>query len=146
VIDDVILAFQQIENGPRRLDLGPYGFPEFFVQTGSSAYTLDEWFALEGAMWDTRGLYTYQWTWLNGFPYTLGVDIFVGQLASFANRGQLYTDWIDSVVYTDDRTTRLGRLEVTVGDGQFVENPVAKIYRKLVSAEKAFQILTLSYN
>jgi Siphovirus ReqiPepy6 Gp37-like protein len=146
IIDDVILAFQQIENGQRRLDLGPYGFPEFFVQTGSSAYTLDEWFALEGAMWDTRGLYTYQWTWLNGFPYTLGVDIFVGQLASFANRGQLYTDWIDSVVYTDDRTTRLGRLEVTVGDGQFVENPVAKIYRKLVNAEKAFQIISLSYN
>jgi hypothetical protein len=146
IIDDVILAFQQIENGQRRLDLGPYGFPEFFVQTGASAYTLDEWFALEGAMWDTRGLYTYQWTWLNGFPYTLGVDIFVGQLASFANRGQLYTDWIDSVVYTDDRTTRLGRLEVTVGDGQFVENPVAKIYRKLVAAEKAFQIITLSYN
>ena len=146
VIDDVILAFQQIENGGRRLDLGPYGFPEFFVQTGCSAYTLDEWFALMGAMWDTRGLYTYQWTWLNGFPYTLGVDIFVGQLASFANRGQLYTDWIDSVVYTDDRTTRLGRLEVTVGDGTFVENPVAKIYRKLVNAEKAFQIETLSYN
>lgn len=146
IIDDVILAFQQIENGQRRLDLGPYGFPEFFVQTGASAYTLDEWFALEGAMWDTRGLYTYQWTWLNGFPYTLGVDIFVGQLASFANRGQLYTDWIDSVVYTEDRTTRLGRLEVTVGDGQFVENPVAKIYRKLVAAEKAFQIITLSYN
>lgn len=146
IIDDVILAFQQIENGQRRLDLGPYGFPEYFVQTGCSAYTLDEWFALEGAMWDTRGLYTYQWTWLNGFPYTLGVDIFVGGLASFANRGQLYTDWIDSVVYTDDRTTRVGRLEVTVGDGAFVENPVAKIYRKLVNAEKAFQILTLSYN
>jgi hypothetical protein len=146
VIDDVIFAFQEIENGKRRLELGPYGFPEYFVQTGASAYTLDEWFALEGAMWDTRGQYTYQWTWLNGFPYTLGVDIFVGQLASFANRGKLYTDWIDSVVYIDDRTTRVGRLEVTVGDGQLVENPVAKIYRKLVNFEKAVQILTLSYN
>lgn len=97
-------------------------------------------------MWDTRGLYTYQWTFLNGFPYTFGVDLFVGQLASFACRGKLYTDWVDSVVYTDDRTTRLGKLEVTVGDGQFVENPIAKIYRKMVGFEKAFQILTLSYN
>ena len=146
IIDDVILAFQQIENGTRRLQMGPYGFPEFFVQTGSSAYTLDEWFALEGAMWDTRGLYTYQWTFLNGYPYEIGVDLFVGQLASFACRGKLYTDWVDSIVYTDDRTTRLGRLEVTVGDGQFVENPVAKLYRKMVNFEKAFQIVTLSYN
>jgi hypothetical protein len=144
IIDDVILAFQEIENGTRRLELGPYGWPEFFVQTGASAYTMDEWYALQGAMWDTRGLYTYQWTFLNGFPYTLGVDLFVGQLASFACRGKLYTDWVDSVVYTDDRTTRLGKLEVTVGDGQFVENPVAKLYRKLVNAEKAFQIVTLS--
>lgn len=146
IIDDVILAFQQIENGTRRLQLGPYAWPEFFVQTGASAYTLDEWFALEGAMWDTRGLYTYRWTFLNGFPYTFGVDLFVGQLASFACRGKLYTDWVDSVVYTDDRTTRIGKLEVTVGDGQYVENPVAKIYRKLVNFEKAFQVWTLSYN
>ncbi|MEZ0366816.1 hypothetical protein ACAG26_24385 [Mycobacterium sp. pUA109] len=146
IIDDVILAFQQIENGGRRLDLGPYGFPEYFVQTGASAYTLDEWFALQGAMWDTRGLYTYQWSFLNGFPYTLGVDIFVGALASFACRGQLYTDWVDSITYTDDRKTRLGKVEVTVGDGQFVENPVAKLYRKMVSFEKAFQIITLSSN
>lgn len=143
-IDDVILAFWQSENFGRRQDLGPYGWPEFFCQTGASAYTLDSWFAMQNAMWDTRGLYAYQWTFLNGFPYTLGVDIFVGQLASFAVRGLLYTDFVDSVVYTDDRTTRVGKLEVTVGDGQFVESPVAKLYRKLVSYERAMQIITLS--
>lgn len=143
-IDDVILAFWQSENFGRRQALGPYAWPEFFCQTGSSAYTLDSWFAMQNAMWDTRGLYAYQWTFLNGFPYTLGVDIFVGQLASFASRGLLYTDFVDSVVFTDDRTTRVGKLEVTVGDGQFVESPVAKLYRKLVGYEKAFQIITLS--
>lgn len=145
-IDDVILAFWQAENGQRRRDLGPYAWPEFFCQTGSSAYTLDSWFSMQGAMWDTRGLYTYQWSFLNGFPYTLGVDIFVGQLASFASRGRLYTDFVDSVVFTDNRTTRVGKLEVTVGDGQFVENPIAKLYRKLVGFEKAFQVITLSMN
>jgi hypothetical protein len=145
-IDDVILAFWQAENGGRRIDLGPYAFPEYFCQTGASSYTLDSWFAMQNAMWDTRGLYTYQWTFYNGYPYTLGVDLFVGQMASFANRGRLYTDFVDSVVFTDDRTTRLGKLEVTVGDGQFVENPVAKLYRKLVGFEKAFQIITLSNN
>lgn len=145
-IDDVILAFWQAENGGRRIDLGPYAFPEYFCQTGASSYTLDSWFAMQNAMWDTRGLYTYQWTFYNGFPYRLGVDIFVGQMASFANRGLLYTDFVDSVVFTDDRSTRLGKLEVTVGDGQFVENPVARLYRKLVGFERAFQIITLSQN
>lgn len=154
-IDDVILAFWEAENGGRRLDLGPYGFPEFFCQTGASSYTLDSWFAMQNAMWDTRGLYTYQWTFYNGYPYRIAAtissanspgDIAVGQMASFANRGLLYTDFVDSIVYTDDRSTRLGKLEVTVGDGQFVENPVARLYRKLVSFERAFQIITLSQN
>jgi hypothetical protein len=145
-IDDVLLAFQNVENGRRRIDLGPYGFPEYFCQTGSSAYTLDTWFAMKNAMWDSRGLYTYQWTMYNGYPYTVGVDIHVGQMASFANRGLLYTDYVDSVVYTDDRSTRLGKLEITVGDGQLVEGPIPKLYRKLVEFEKAFQIITLSSN
>ena len=145
-IDDVILAFFQSENGRRRIALGPYAFPEYFCQTGASAYTLDAWFAMQNAMWDTRGLYTYQWTFYNGYPYTLGVDLHIGQMASFANRGLLYTDYIDSVVFTDDRSTRLGKLEITVGDGQFMESPIAKLYRKLVEFEKAFQIITLSTN
>ena len=146
VIDDVLLAFFMSENGKRRIALGPYAFPEVFCQTGSSAYTLDGWFAMQNAMWDSRGLYTYQWTFYNGYPYTLGVDIHVGQMASFANRGLLYTDYVDSVVFTDDRSSRVGKLEITVGDGQFVESPIAKLYRKLVQFEKAFQIITLSQN
>ena len=145
-IDDVILAFWQANNAYRQNAMGPYGWPEYFCQTGSSAYTLDSWFAMQAAMWDTAGRYAYQWTFYNGYPYTIGVDIFVGQMASFASRGQLYTDFVDSVVYTDNRTDRVGKLEVTVGDGTFVENPVAKLYRKLVSFEKAFQIITLSTN
>lgn len=145
-IDDVILAFWQSVNGERWSNCGPYAWPEFFCQTGASAYTLDSWFAMQNAMWDTRGLYTYQWTAFNGFPYLYGKDIVVGQMASFANRGLLYTDFVDSVVYMDDRKTRIGKLEITVGDGQFVESPVAKLYRKLVSFEKAFQIITLSTN
>ena len=144
VIDDVLLAFWRSENFGRRQDLGPYGFPEYFCQTGSSAYTLDSWFAMQNAMWETRGQYTYQYTAFNGYPYTLGVDIHVGQMASFASRGLLYTDYVNSVVFTDDRTTRLGKMEITVGDGSLTESPLAKLYRKLVNFEKAFQIITLS--
>lgn len=146
IIDDVIFAFQEVTNEARRMQLGPYAWPEYFVQTGTSAYTLDEWFALQAAMWDTRGLFTYTWTFLNGFPYTLGTDIIVGQLASYAYRGQLYTDWVDSVTFTDDRKTRVGKLYVVVGDGKFVENPVTKLERKIIAFENAVQVITLSYN
>ncbi|TDH48506.1 hypothetical protein E2F47_23495 [Mycobacterium eburneum] len=144
-LDDVFLAFWEIENAQRRADLGPFGFPEYFANTGSAAYTLDGWFALQGAMWDTRGFPTYQWTFLNGWPYTVGVDIFPGQLCSFARRGVLYTDYVDAVLVTDDRQTR-SKVQVVVGDGKAVENPVVKLQRKLTKAEEAFNIITLSSN
>lgn len=146
IIDDVIFAFQEVTNESRRMQLGPYAWPEYFTQTGTAAYTLDEWFALQVAMWDTRGMYTYTWTLLNNFPYQLGVDLIVGQLASYAYRGQLYTDWVDSITFTDDRTTRVAKLYVVVGDGKFVENPVTKLERKVIEFENAVQTITLSYN
>src|SRR6185312_13862496 len=115
--DDVLLAFQQIENFDRRVKLGPYGYPEFFVQTGSSAYTLDEWFALQAAMWDTRGYHSIQISFDNGYPYEVGRDLFVGGLASFALQGQLYTDYVESLKITDDRQSRV-KADVVIGDGK----------------------------
>lgn len=143
--DDILLAFQEIENGARRINLGPYGWPEFFQQTGSSAYTLDEWFALQKAMWDTRGYHSIQLSFDNGYPYTVGQDLFVGQLASFALLGKLYTDYIDKVKVTDDRTSR-AKVEIMIGDGSAQESSIAKVLRKLTGFEEAFQIVTLSSN
>lgn len=143
--DDIILAFQQIENAERRSALGPYAWPEFFVQTGASAFTLDEWFALQGAMWDTRGYPMFTLKFDNGFPYQVGKDIFPGQLVSFARRGQLLTDYVDSVTFTDDRKNR-ARVDMVVGDILPMQNPMVKIQRRLNEFEAAFNIITLSSN
>ena len=141
--DDVILAFQELENFPRRQNLGPFGYPEYFQQTGASAYTLDEWFALMIAMYDTRGFNAIELAYDNGYPYTLGEDIFVGALASFYCRGVLYTDYIEKATLTDNRTDRV-KLQVTLGDGKPHENPIVKVQRRLQSFQDFFQIVTLS--
>jgi len=143
--DDVILAFQQIENGQRRIDLGPFAWPEYFAQTGSSAYSLDEWFALQGAMWDTRGFPMFQLKFDNGFPYQCGVDVFPGMLVSFARRGQVYTDYVDSFTFHDNRKDR-AKVDMVVGDILPLQNPIVKLQRKLTQAEEAFQIITMSTN
>jgi hypothetical protein len=142
ILDDVFFAFQEIENAGRRIEMGPYGWPEFFAQTGGSAFTADEWFALQGAMWDTRGypMFTLKFEQL---PYVLGKDIFVGQLVSFVRRGILYTDYVESVTFTDNRNQRMF-VDMTVGNVLPVQNPVVKLQRKLVEFEEAFQVLTLS--
>lgn len=143
--DDILLAFQEIENFDRRLKLGQFGYPEYFVQTGASAYTADEWFALQSGMWDSRGYHSIQLTFDNGYPYTIGKDLFVGGLASFIMLGQLYTDYVDKVVFKDDRQSR-ARVEVQIGDGSAQESPVTKLQRKMAGFEEFFQIITLSSN
>lgn len=142
-LDDIFLAFQQMENGQRRIKLGPYGYPEYWVQTGASAYTLDEWFALMGAMWDSRGYTSVQLTFDNGYPYTVGKDLFIGALASFAFMGELFTDYVEKVTVKDTRTGR-AKVTVQIGDGKGPDNPFTKIVRKVTSIEEFVNIVTMS--
>jgi len=143
--DDVLLAFQLVENSERRIKLGPYGWPEFFIQTGASAYSLDEWFSIAGAMWDTRGYHAVTLSFQNGYPYSLGKDLFVGSLASFAIDGILYTEYLEKATFADDR---MGRATVScvIGDGKSHMNPIAKVQKNLTKFQEAFQIVTLSSN
>jgi len=141
--DDIILAFQLIENSDRRISMGPYCFPEYFQQTGSSAYTLDEWFALRDAMWDTRGYHGIIVSFDNGYPYTIGKDIFLGGLASMGIGGYLYTDYVKRIEVEDSPQQR-AKATVVIGDGKTHEAPAIRIQRSLAKFQEAFQILTLS--
>ena len=141
--DDIILAFQELENAVRRTKLGPYGFPEYFSQTGTSAYTLDEWFALQDAMWDSRGYHGIIVSFDNGYPYTIGKDLFVGSLASFGIMGNLYTDYVKKLEIEDSPEVR-SKATVVIGDGKSHEPPAIRIQRTIAKFEEAFQVITLS--
>jgi hypothetical protein len=141
--DDLLLAFQLQENFGRRLDLGPYGFPEYFTKTGASAYTLDEWFALMQAMFDTQGYNCIELTWENGFPYTVGQDVFLGSLISFALDGQLYTDYVYSIKLKDSRKTR-AQVDCIVGNGKRNVNPILRVVRMITGLEEVINVISMS--
>ena len=145
ILDDVFLAFQEIENAPRRFALGRYAYPEIFTSTGSTAYTLEELFALENQMWESRGYTTSQLTFYDGTPYSLGVDLNIGDLASWIRRGVLYTDYVEEATATDDRTKRV-EVTAVVGDGKSKDSPFAILQRRLAGFEAAMQIALLSQN
>ena len=96
-------------------------------------------------MWDTRGYHGIICSFDNGFPYTIGKDLFVGALASFAIMGQLYTDYVERITITDDGNSRV-RAEVMIGDGKSHENPVTRIQRTITKFQEAFNIVTMSTN
>lgn len=143
LFDDVFLAFQQVENEPRRLALGPYAHPEFFTQTGSTAYTLDEFVALESAMWDTRGYYSYMLVAQDGYPYKFGRDMNLGYPISWVYKGVMYTDYLTEANCVDDRQNRV-QLTLKVGDNTAQDSPFAKMQRKWLSLADAVKTVTLS--
>lgn len=142
LFNDVLLSFALADNMNRRIELGPYGYPETFVPT-QSPYNVDGIFAMKREMWNTRGYISGQVVFRNGEPYEVGRDVFPGGLATIVRNGQIYTDYIENIVITDTREER-AEVRVQIGDGQAEEAPIVKLQRKLLGYEEAINILTLA--
>lgn len=130
LFNDVLLAFQLADNYKRRVNMGPYGYPEVFVPTAAAPYTLDGIFALKREMWSTRGYVSAQVTFQNGLPYEVGRDIQPGSLATIIRNGKIYTDYIENVVISDTRQER-AMVMVQVGDGEKEEAPIVRTQRRI---------------
>ncbi|WP_208635158.1 Gp37-like protein [Rhodococcus qingshengii] len=145
MFDDIVLAFQLVENYPRRAKLGRFGYPEFFASTGSAAYTVDELMALESAMWDSRGYLAYSLVVQDGYPYSYGRDYVIGSAVSWVYKGKLYTDYCTEATLVDDRTNRI-TCTPKIGDGSAQESPFAKLARKEQQFANAFKAASMRSN
>lgn len=143
LLDNVFLAFSLVEDFDVRKALGPYGFPEKFFPSGASALSVDGFFAEIGALWDARGYPAAQVTFIDGYPYELGRDIYPGAMASIIRNGVLYTDYVENITITDNRGQR-NRIELQIGDGKHEQAAIVKVQRKIVDAEQMINILTMS--
>lgn len=143
LFSDVLLSFQLIENFGRRKEMGPYARPEKFISTGAAPYNIDALFSFISAMWDTRGYRSAIVHTRNGFPYSVGRDIFPGGLMSIAENGELFTDYIENVIVMDNRKERCS-VTVQVGDGRAQEAPIARFQRLITGMQEAINVLTLA--
>lgn len=143
LFSDVLLAFELADNFERRVQVGPYGYPEVFVPMEDGPYSIDGLFALIREMWNTQGYLSGQVQFRNGLPYEIGRDIFPGALASIVRNGTLYTDYVYDVTVHDTPDNRT-EVFVQIGNGKQEEAPIVRIQRRLVSFEQAFNILTLA--
>ena len=143
LFNDVLLSFQISENFNRRNEMGPYGRPEKFLSTGAAPYNIDALFSFISAMWDSRGYRSAICSFRNGFPYSVGKDIFPGGMMSIAENGNLYSDYIENVAITDNRKERC-KVIVQIGDGKAEEAPIARFQRLITGMQEAFNVLTLA--
>lgn len=140
IFDNTLLAFTLVENFSRRLALGPFGFPEKFFPSGAGSLTIDTFMAEVEALWSTRGWPSAQITFIDGYPYELGRDLFPSQLVFYTKRNQIYVDYLENIEITDDRSQR-NKVVLQVGDGKAEEGPMTKIQRKLVGFETINNII-----
>jgi len=145
IFNNVVLAWDELENAPRRIALGAYGFPEFPTGIGSTAWTLDSAFALLNGQFDSRGYVSMEMTVTDDFPYQFGRDLNLGDLASFIHLNTMYTDYVDLIKATDTRDERW-TVTAQIGDGQAQESPLAVIQRRMSGALAALQVALLSSN
>jgi hypothetical protein len=145
IFDDVVLAWQEVENAGRRHKLGRFGYPEYFASTGSAAYTLDELMALEAAMWDTRGYVSFSFVVQDGYPYSFGTDFGIGDAVSFIYKGKLYTDYCTEATIVDDRQSYV-KVSPKIGDGSAQESPWTKLARKEQQFANAFKAMSVRAN
>ncbi len=143
IFNDVIMAFQLIENFNRRNEMGPYGRPEKFLATGAAPYNVDALMSFIQAMWDSRGYRCGIAQFRNGYPYSVGRDIFIGGMMSIAENGTLYTDYVENIVITDNRKERC-KVIVQIGDGKGEEAPIARFQRLITGLQEAVNVLTLT--
>ena len=143
LFNDVLLSFQLTQNFERRNSMGPYGKPEKFVATGAAPYNVDALFSFITAMWDSRGYRSAIAHFRNGYPYAVGRDIFPGAMMSIAEGGILYTDYIESIIITDNRQER-AKVIVQIGDGQAEEAPIARFQRLITGLQETVNVLTLA--
>jgi len=143
LLADVLFAFQTVESFGRRNDMGPYGRPSKFVPTGAAPYNIDALFSFISTLWDTRGYRSGMAQFRNGYPYAVGKDIFPGALMSIAENGELYTDYIENVMITDNRKERCSVM-VQIGDNKAEEAPIARFQRLITGIQEAINILTLA--
>lgn len=143
IFNDVLLSFQLVQNFNRRADLGPYARPEKFIPTGSAPYNIDALFSFIQAMFDSRGYRSATAQFRNGFPYSVGKDIFPGSMMSIAENGSLYSDYVETIVLTDNRKERC-KVMVQIGDGKAEEAPIARFQRLITGIQEAINVITLA--
>lgn len=143
IFNDAFLAFQLVQNFSRRNEMGPYGRPERMIATGAAPYNVDALFTFIREMYNSRGYRSATATIRNGLPYAIGRDIFVGGLISIAWDDELYTDYVEMVVITDNRKER-AKVTIQVGDGKREEHPIVRSLALITGLQEVINTVTLS--
>ncbi|MFC9435555.1 phage tail protein [Nocardia sp. NPDC057030] len=129
-LNDVFLAWNVYRNMDRVHRAGPYAFRELYISGSDKAFNLDGLVAARQGMHLTRGYTSKRVTVEDNAPYILGKDYGLGDQIGFALDGQIFTDYVTELTFTDDRETA-AKWHIVVGDGSDEEDSIVKAWQRL---------------
>ncbi|QBS43869.1 hypothetical protein [Nocardia sp. CS682] len=142
IFHDVFMAFQRFVNWVAKAELGPLGFPEGFVNSGS-AYTFATVQAGNKGLFDGRGQRSAKLQVMDGYPFLAFVDYEVGVVCGWEDEGEIFFDRVHSVAVEDTRSDRV-MVSTVIGDDKVDEEPGAKGLRLAKSLNEAVNILAVN--
>jgi hypothetical protein len=139
LLDNVLFAFSTVQNAQTKA-ISPFMFPEKFFPAGQGTLSMDALFAEAAALWNVRGYPSGTISWLDGYPYTVGKDVFRSMLVLYIKRSQVYVDYVENIEIVDNRTS-FNKVTIQIGDGKSEESGAVKLQRKMVDFSTAVNIV-----
>jgi len=136
-LDDTLLAWQRFTDPVRAIQMGDFGFLEHFERGSGSAYTISGVLDIRTGHWKTRSYSSFKTSVRNGAPYLYGTDFQLGDRLGFQMANIIHVDQLTAVKYSWDRTSPI-QVDLTIGNGNDEEDPVAKATRTLAAIWNTF--------
>lgn len=139
---NIFFAFQSTQN-PDRGGWGPLAPREGYVSGGAAAYTADSFQAGRQALTDAGGRRKTAFTFINGRPFTYGVDFTLGDIIGGFTEldAAVRWDYVGSIEVKDDRSNGLV-VSATVGEDKPIQDPIAKLVGRVKNLLAMIQTVT----
>ncbi len=129
-LDNTLLAWMAFTDPQRALFTGDFAWQEHFERGSGTAYTMSGVLTLRVGHFKTRAWQGFTVKVINGRPYSVDVDVVLGDRAGFETGGIIFTDQITAIKRSWSRTEPV-TIQLSIGDDRDKEDPVARGMRAL---------------
>lgn len=131
-LDNVLFAWQRFTDPIRALLTGDFAWNEHFEKGSGTAYVLAATLTLRAGNFKTREYASFKATTLNGHPWLVNIDFYLGDRLGFEEELVIYVDQCSAIKYAWDRNTAL-TVTLTIGDDRDKQDPFAIAFKTLAN-------------
>lgn len=127
-LDNTVLAWQRFTNPIRALYAGDLSWQEHFEKGTGTAYTMATTLTLRAGDFKTRPYASFRAKVINGHPWIVDKDYFLGHRVGFEHDGIIYVDQVFGVKRDWSRQSHM-KVTVTIGEDRMKADPFGAAFK-----------------